>query len=110
MAAAAGTTIPAARPRGTARAADCPWRGAGSPVMNPLSLGGWSVACALAAVDVQDLAGHELGGLEIRDRFDDVAYVAHAPDRMQRSERAVGLHSVHRSADDAERHRVDAHS
>ncbi len=34
------------------------------------------MAGALAAVDVQDLAGDELGGLQIGDRFDDIADIA----------------------------------
>ena len=52
---------------------------------------GWSVAGALAAVDVQDLAGHERGAFEIQDRVDDVADLAHAADRVQRGERRVRL-------------------
>src|SRR5580693_2695936 len=113
MAAAAGPTILAGRAGGTARPGGHPGGGAGSPAMIlPLAgwLAGWSVAGALAAVDVQDLSSHELGGLQIRDRFDDVADVAHPADRMQRGERVVGLLGVHRSADDARRHRVDAHA
>src|SRR5882757_6551820 len=102
MAAAAGTTTPAGRAKGTPGPAGRPGGGAGSPAMILFSLGGRSVAGALAAVDVQDLAGHELSGLQISDRFDDVADVTHPADRMQRSERVVGLLGVHRSADDAE--------
>jgi len=43
---------------------------------------GGSVPCALTAVDMQDLAGDELRGLEIEDRVDDVRDLAHAADRM----------------------------
>ena len=46
---------------------------------------------ALAAVDVQDFAGHEAGRFEIEDRIDDVGHFAHVADRVQRAECRVGL-------------------
>ena len=110
MAAAAGTTVQAGRARGTGRPDGRPGGGAGSPAMIPLLAGGPVSGRRSGAVDVQDLAGHELGGLQVRDRFNDVVDVAHPADRMQRSQCVVGLLGVHRSADDAERHRVDAHA
>ena len=47
------------------------------------------MAGALAAVDVQDLAGHEGGTFEIKDRIDDVLDLAHVADRVQGAERRV---------------------
>ncbi|SCF82786.1 hypothetical protein GA0115254_118451 [Streptomyces sp. Ncost-T10-10d] len=61
-----------------------------------------SEAGALAAVDVQDLAGDERGLFEVHDRLDDVVDLAHPPERVQRGERAARVVRVHGSADDAE--------
>ena len=49
-----------------------------------LSRGARSVAGGLAAVDVQDLAGDERRGLQEEDAVDDVADLAHAPERVER--------------------------
>src|SRR5262245_63237149 len=64
---------------------------------------GMSVACALAAVDVKDLAGHEARRLEVEDRVDDVRDLAHAADRMESGEPGIGLDGMHRRLDDAQR-------
>jgi hypothetical protein len=48
-----------------------------------LRSGAVSVAGALAAVDMEDLAGHEARRLEVKDRFDDVGDLAHVPDRVK---------------------------
>lgn len=45
---------------------------------------------ALASVDVQDLAGHEAGTFEIKNRAH-VLDLAHVADRMQGAERRVHL-------------------
>src|SRR5258705_13021771 len=66
-----------------------------------------SMAGALAAVDVQDLAGDERGGFEVGDGVDDVADLAHPADRVQTGKDLVGLGRVHRGADDAWGDRVD---
>src|SRR5262245_59230952 len=72
------------------------------------SVGGRSVTGTLAAVDVQDLAGHEAGLLEIDDGVSDVGHLAHVTDRMQATERGVRLGGMHRRLDDAGRDRVHA--
>ncbi|GHK01142.1 hypothetical protein SY2F82_29390 [Streptomyces sp. Y2F8-2] len=41
----------------------------------------WSVTSALAAVDVEDLSGDERGVLQVDDRVDDVAHLAHPAQR-----------------------------
>ncbi len=63
---------------------------------------------ALAAVDEQDLAGHEAGTFEIKNRVDDVLDLAHVADRVQGVERCVRLGGMHRRLDDAGRDRVHA--
>src|SRR6478752_3821809 len=50
---------------------------------------------ALAAVDVQDLARHEGGLLEVQHGVDDVPDVAQPAERMQTSQRIVGGRVVH---------------
>ena len=45
-----------------------------------------SVAGALAAIDMEDLAGHEARGFEVEDRVDDVGDLAHTADRVQGGE------------------------
>ena len=50
-----------------------------------------SVAGALAAIDVKDLAGHEIG-LELEDRVNNVGDLAHMADRVQFV--ADSLHAV----------------
>ena len=40
-----------------------------------------SVACALAAVNVQDFAGQAAGSLEVHERVDDVGDLPHMADR-----------------------------
>jgi hypothetical protein len=62
---------------------------------------GLPTAGVLAAVDPQDLAGHEGRMLEIEDRVDDVGDLAHAADWMELRERLVGRLGVHRCLDDA---------
>ena len=46
---------------------------------------------ALAAIDVQDLAGDERRGLEEHDALDDVLDVTHVADGMQSREELVGF-------------------
>jgi len=53
-----------------------------------------SEACALAAVDVQNLAGDERGLHEAHDRLHNVAYLGHSPERVQCGERAAGCIGV----------------
>ncbi len=48
------------------------------------------MAGALAAVDMQDLAGDEARPFEIKDRPDDVVDLTHTPDRMHCRETLVG--------------------
>ena len=69
--------------------------------------GSGSVAGDLAAVDVQDLAGDERRRLQEEDAVDDVADLAHAPERVEPGERVVGLRRVLRRLDDARRDGVD---
>src|SRR5262245_18862902 len=79
-----------------------------SPSAAMRTFGSRSVTGALAAVDMQDLARHEAGLFEIEDGVSDVRHLAHVADRMQDSERGVGLGGVHRRLDDAGRDRVHA--
>src|SRR5689334_3776426 len=67
-----------------------------------------SVPRALAAVDVQDLAGDERGVLEEDDGVGDVADRAEPADRVQAGQELVGLGRVHGGGDDAGRDRVEA--
>src|SRR5216684_57491 len=71
---------------------------------------GLPTAGVLTAVDAQDLAGHEGRMLEIEDRLDDIADLAHAANRVELGERLVGRLGVHRCLDDAGGDRVDAHA
>src|ERR1700675_3872565 len=67
-----------------------------------------SMTSALAAVDVQDFAGHEVCRLEIEDRVDDIGDLAHMADRMQGVELRMRPGRVHRRLDDTQRDRVHA--
>src|SRR5260370_29024911 len=71
---------------------------------------GLPTAGVLAAVDAQDLAGHERRMLEIEDRIDDIAGLAHAADRVELGERLVARLGGHRWFDDARGDRVNAHA
>ena len=53
-----------------------------------------SVSGGLAAVDVQGLAGDERGSLEVEDRVDDVADLAHPAQRVQGRQALVGRRVV----------------
>src|SRR5712675_604433 len=66
-----------------------------------------SVAGALAAVDMQDLAGDERRGFQEQHGIDDVAGFSHAADRMQRGKEVMCLWSMHRGLDDAGRNGVN---
>src|SRR5207249_11471826 len=72
-----------------------------------LSRSSWSIASiarglptagVLAAVDAQDLAGHERRMLEIENRLGDIAGLAHAADRVELGERPVGRLGVDRKS------------
>src|SRR5215470_8006320 len=65
-----------------------------------------SVAGALAAVDMEDFAGHEARLLQIEDRVDDVGDLAQAADRVQAGKLRISLDRMHRRLDDTERHGV----
>jgi hypothetical protein len=62
--------------------------------------------CALAAVDMEDLAGHKAGGFEVEDCLDDVADLAHALHRVERGQEFVVLQPMHRGLDDAGGHGI----
>src|SRR5690348_11026905 len=62
-----------------------------------------SVAGALPAVDVRDLAGDEGRLLQVQHRPDHVLDLAHPADRMQVGHGATGVGGVHRGADHPER-------
>lgn len=65
------------------------------------------MACALATVYMQDLAGDETCALRVQDRLHDIVNPAHMTDRVQLAQRLVGFSSMHRRSDDAWRDRVD---
>jgi hypothetical protein len=65
-----------------------------------------SVSSALAAVDVQDLSGHERRRLEIEDSTDHILDLAHPTDRVQRAHPRVGALVVNRCFDHAQRNGV----
>src|SRR5438445_11271329 len=58
---------------------------------------GLPTAGVLAAVDAQDLAGHEGRMLEIEDRLDDIAHLAHAANRVELGKPLLGPPGVLRS-------------
>jgi len=64
----------------------------------------------LAAVDMEDLAGHEVRSLEVEDGVDDVADFAHSTDRMHGAQRRMRLDRMHGSLDDAGGDRIDANT
>ena len=64
------------------------------------------MACALATIDVDGLAGHEAGGLEIEYRTDDVGDLAHAAERVQLGKLRMGFYGMHRRLDNAGRDRI----
>ena len=68
----------------------------------------WSVTGALAAVDVQDLAGNERRCLQEEDAVDDVADLAHVPEWGElRAKCGVAFRRMHWRLDDARRDSVD---
>src|ERR1700744_4120338 len=69
-----------------------------------------SMAGALAAVDMEDFARHEVRRFEVEDRLDDVGGLAHAPYRFKRRESVLALDRVHRRLDIARRDRVHAYA
>src|SRR5262245_37624482 len=64
------------------------------------------VAGMLSSIDMQDLAGNKLCGVEVKHRFDDLINRPHSLDGMKGSEEVVGLGGVHRGLDDTRRHGV----
>jgi hypothetical protein len=60
---------------------------------------------ALAAIDVKDFTGHEVGRLEVQDRVDDIGHLAHMADRMQGIELRMRPRVMHRGLDDQARPR-----
>ena len=54
-----------------------------------------SVPGALAAVDLQDLAGNERRRLEVEHAADDVVDLANSPERVYGSQAGVGARVVH---------------
>src|SRR5262249_42172606 len=75
----------------------------------PLS-GAVLVAGALAAVDVEDFAGHEARRLEVENRFDNVGDLAHMADRLKSPEGLMGLDRVNRRLHEARRDGVHANT
>src|SRR5260370_19333044 len=69
--------------------------------------GASSVAGALAAIDVNGLAGDEGGAFQEQDRVDDVSDFSHASDWMQVRKEFVSFGSMHRRLDDAGSNGVD---
>jgi hypothetical protein len=63
------------------------------------------MAGALAAVDVEDFAGHEAGPFEVEDRIDDVGNLAQPADWVQVASCAYS-DGMHWRLDGARRHRV----
>jgi hypothetical protein len=62
-----------------------------------MPLGGLLVdALVLATIDGERLASDELGSLKIKNRVDNLAYLAHATDRMQAGKEFMGFRGVHR--------------
>jgi hypothetical protein len=49
------------------------------------------VARPLPAVNVKDLAGHELGRFEVEDRVHDIVDLAHASHRVERIEQRSAM-------------------
>ncbi len=66
------------------------------------------MACALPAVDVQDLAGDKCSAVQVEDRLNDVVDLTHMADRVQLAQGIVSFGGVHRGFDDARRHGVGA--
>ena len=64
------------------------------------------MAGALAAVDVEDFAGHEAGPFEIEDRVGDVRDLAQPADWVQGGELRIFLDRMHWRLDRARRHRI----
>src|SRR5258706_15204018 len=69
--------------------------------------GASSVAGALAAIDVNGLAGDEGGAFQEQDRVYDVSDFSHASDWMQVCKEFVSFGSMHRRLDDAGSNGVD---
>src|SRR5260221_13965842 len=65
-----------------------------------------SMACALPAVDVEGLSGHEAGRFEIEDGVHDAGDLAHLAERGEGAERLMRLARMHRGLDDAGGDRV----
>ena len=47
--------------------------------------------------DIERLASDELGSLKIKNPVDNLAYLAHATDRMQAGKEFMGFRGVHRA-------------
>ena len=65
---------------------------------------------ALASVDMEHLAGHEAGGFEVEDCFDDVGNLAHAAERVKLAECLMRLGWVHGRLHDARRDGIHANA
>src|SRR5262245_19021565 len=76
-------------------------------MMKPPSL---PVAGVSAAIDVQGIAGHELGRLKVQHGIDDLPHLTHPPHGVQPDEGGVRLAWVHWGLDDARRDRIDANT
>jgi len=65
---------------------------------------------ALASIDVEYVAGHEVRGLEVEDGVDDIADFSHPANRMHCAQCFVGLGRMHGGLDDAGSDRIDANA
>src|SRR6185312_7382196 len=69
-----------------------------------------SVPRTLATIHMQDLAGDEVGILQIEDRVDDVVDLTETTDRMKFRQGVVGRRIVHRRSDYPEGDSVGANT
>ena len=61
---------------------------------------------ALPAIDMQDLAGHKPGVLQVNDRLGNVTHFAHVPNRVQLPQRRMAFLAMHRRLDDPRAYRI----
>src|SRR5712664_3643538 len=85
---------------------NCVGAGAAAPAAAPF----WSMAGALATIDVQDLAGDKGSVFQKHDRVDDVLNFSHTSDWMQLRFEIMCFRSVHRRLHNAGSNGVNPNS